>query len=91
MYQISQSRQKFSNNSPKNILFPKCFEINQVKYMQLAFSFITASQNSKNQQRLLKELSSKMDPAEISLIRYVFIKERGFQKNPPIPYPVRAL
>jgi hypothetical protein len=42
----------------------------------------------------LKVLSSKMDPAEIRLIREVFIKERGaegFYKNLPAPYPLRAL
>jgi hypothetical protein len=35
-----------------------------------------------------------MDPAEIRLIREVFIKERGaegFYKNLPAPHPLRAL
>jgi hypothetical protein len=42
----------------------------------------------------LKVLSSKMDPAEIRLIQYVFIKERGtegFYKNTPAPHPLRVL
>jgi hypothetical protein len=43
---------------------------------------------------LLKVLSSKMDPAEIMIIGYDVVKERGaevFWKNPPVPHPVRAL
>jgi hypothetical protein len=42
----------------------------------------------------LKVLSSEMDPAQITLIRLVVIKERGvvaLQKIPPILHPVRAL
>ncbi len=42
----------------------------------------------------LKVLYSEMDPAEIRLIQYVIIKERGvevFWKNMPAPHPLRAL
>ncbi len=48
----------------------------------------------KGQGLYLKELSSEMDLAKIRLIRKVLIKERGavvFWKNPPVPYPVKAL
>jgi hypothetical protein len=40
-----------------------------------------------------KVLSSEMDPSKIRFIRKDFIKERGaeaFQKNQPVPHPVRA-
>ncbi len=42
----------------------------------------------------LKVLSSEMDPANIRLIRQIFIKGRGaafFQKNPPVPHCLKAL
>jgi hypothetical protein len=42
----------------------------------------------------LKVLSSEMDPAEIRLIRQIFIKGSvmgAFYKNPPTPHPPRAL
>jgi hypothetical protein len=40
----------------------------------------------------LKVLSSEMDPAEIRLIRWIFIKgSKAFYKNPPTPHPPRAL
>jgi hypothetical protein len=42
----------------------------------------------------LKVLSREMDPAEIRLIWWDVVKERGaevFWKNSPVPHPVRAL